>query len=128
MLFPRRAVIASVIFAAAFGASPAYANAPPVAAPRTPVTVQQVPPIATPAPAAAAAPAPPPQAVRPAAEKPLWRQPYLWALIALADTIAASGVTLLYLQKPTRGVMRLAAALTGTSALFIAAAIAAWLF
>jgi len=128
MEFPPRAIIASVIFAAAFGLSSAFADAPPVAAPRTPVTVQPLPPVPAPGPAIGPAAAPVAQTPPVPPQKPVWRQPYLWALIALADTIAASGVTLLYLRKPTKGVMRLAAALTGTSALFIAAAIAVWLF
>jgi hypothetical protein len=57
----------------------------------------------------------------------LWRQPFLYAFIALADTLAASFATIMYLKKPSPGLIRLSAALTASSALFIAAAVAAWL-
>ncbi len=117
MLLPR-AAIAGVTMTAALSLQSAVADAPPVAAPRTPVTVQELPPVRQ-TQAAAAQPAivrtqPPPVPV----ERPIWRQPFLYALIALADTLAASFTTILYLRKPSKGVIRLAAALTGVQRRF----------
>lgn len=126
MLF-LRAVIVGVFVTAALSFS-ALANSPPVAAPRTPVTVQELPPASAPeAPTAEPHPTPEPRVFAEPVEKPLWRQPFLYALIALADTLAASITTVLYLKRPSPGMIRLAAGLTASSALFIAAAVAAWL-
>ena len=122
-----RAAISGVTIAAALSL-PAFANSPPVAAPRTPVTVEQLPPVRPPAaPTAQPHPTVEPRVFEEPVEKPLWRQPWLYAFIALADTLAASFVTIMYLKNPSPNLIRLSAALTGSSALFIAAAVAAWL-
>lgn len=111
--------------ATALAFAPAFANAPPNAAPRTPVTVQELPPVSAPSQPVAAAPAPAPAAVP--AERPLWRRPELYAWIALFATFAASATTLLYLRRPDQNVLRAAAALTAASGVFVAAALVAWL-
>jgi hypothetical protein len=91
------------------------------------VTVEPLPPVAEhPAPVMAT-PVPVPAPAAAPIERPLWRKPALYAWIALLDTMAASAVTVLYLRKAERGRLRLAAALTLSSAVFVAAALAAWL-
>jgi len=121
-------VAAALVVAPAPMSTSEGANAPPVPAPRTPVTVQPLPPVHESAPAAAplppstaatAAPAPP--------EKALWQRPELYAWIALLETFGASAATIAYLRKPERARLRIAAVLTASSAVFVAAALAAWL-
>ena len=115
-----------VVFGMALASAGAVAlasSAPPRPAPREPVTVQELPPVASPAPPPVAIPPPAPQPP----ERALWQRPELYAWIALFTTMTASGVTVLYLRRPTRNVMRAAGALTAISAIFVGAALVAWL-
>lgn len=84
-------------------------------------------PSVAPAPAPVVAlPAPAPAVAQPP-ETPLWAQPFVYALIALVATLAGFGATIMYMRKPSPGVLRVAMAMTGASAVFIVAALVVWL-
>jgi hypothetical protein len=127
MAFEREGIFIVSVATALALVSAYAANAPPHAAPRTPVTVQPLPPVNKAAPPVVATPASPP-VVRPTpAERPFMLRPDPYAWIALLDTFAASAATIFYLRNPGRRSLRLAAALTASSAVFLAAALLAWL-
>jgi hypothetical protein len=123
--------ISRVLVAAAFVglacANGFAAEGPPAAAPaREPVTVAPLPPVREAAPAAVP-PASPAESPTAPAENPFWRRPVFWALVALAATIGGFIATILYMRKPERNRLIAALALTGGSAVFIGAAMLAWL-
>jgi hypothetical protein len=104
------------------------AGAPPVAAPREPVTVETLPPVGAPAsevvppPSAAQAPAPQPP------QRAIWQLPVFWAVLALVETLGAFAATILYMRRPDRNRLVVALALTGGAAVFIVVALIAWVW